>query len=186
MYRNCRPYVLFILCTAILAVIPACDRNDEAPPPIIVVTPQPVRGVIAQTAFSGFFTDVWVGIEVLVSDKGVVDITVDWTEDETWMTVNFGAEECGFVTLEAGDCPFLVDSVGQTPKPRVLFTDLLEPGLYYLYLYNVPRVPGTEVGSDVTEAVSIQLGLTVFPEGASASENPVQLGHPRRLGPPAI
>lgn len=185
MYRNVRPGVLFIVVASLLALAPACDRNDEEPPPIIIETPEPVRGVIAQTAFSGFFTGVWVGIEVQVSNRGIVDITVDWTEDETWMYVNFGSQDCGFVELEAGTCPFLIRSETKDPKPRVLFTEMLEPGLYFLYLYNVPRVPGTGVGSDITEAVGIQLGLTVFPEGL-AEDDAVRLGRPRTLGPPAL
>jgi hypothetical protein len=186
MHRHFRLYAVLILGAALLAPLPASDRNDEAPPPIIIVTPQPVRGVIAQTSFSGYFTGIWVGIEVQVQDKGQVDITVDWTEDETWMWVNFGATNCGFVELESDTCPFLVVSETKEPKPRVLFTELLEPGLYYLYLYNVPRVPGTDIGSDVTESVAIQLGLTVFPEGASGDDDPVRLGRPRMMSQPRI
>ena len=186
MHRTFRPYGLLLFLAALLLPLPACDRNDEAPPPIIIVTPQPVRGVIAQTSFSGYITGVWVGIEVQVQDRGKVDITVDWTEDETWMYVNFGSVDCGFVELEANGCPFLVRSETKDPKPRVLFTESLAPGLYYLYLYNVPRVPGTDIGSDITESVSIQLGLTVFPDTLSGDDDPVRLGRPRILSPPRI
>jgi len=186
LHRNYRPYILLILGAALLAPLPACDRNDEAPPPIIIVTPQPVRGVIAQTSFSGYITGVWVGIEVQVQDRGRVDITVDWTEDETWMYVFFGDTDCGFTELEAGECPFLIASETQEPKPRVLFTEILDAGLYYLYLYNVPRVPGTEIGSDITEAVGIQLGLTVGLDEESGDDDPVRLGRPRILSPPQI
>ena len=80
------------------------------------------------------------GLEVQVQNKGRVDITVDWTEDETWMYVFFGDTDCGFVELEASECPFLIASEMKEPKPRVLFTEILDAGLYYLYLYNVPRV----------------------------------------------
>ena len=104
-HRTYRPYILLILGAALLAPLPACDRNDEAPPPIIIVTPQPVRGVIAQTSFSGYFTGIWVGIEVQVQNKGRVDITVDWTEDETWM----GLEQ------ESGD-----DDPVRLGRPRIL------------------------------------------------------------------
>ncbi|MEE8218290.1 MAG: hypothetical protein V3S03_04930 [Vicinamibacteria bacterium] len=186
MHRHFRLCALLILGAALLAPLPACDRNDEAPPPIIVVTPEPVRGVIAQTSFSNYFTGIWVGIEVLVSNNGKVDITVDWTKDETWMFVYFGDTDCSFVQLEGGECPFFIASETKEPKPRVLFTEILEAGLYYLYLYNVPRVPGTEIGSDVTEAVAIQLGLTVFPEQDSGEGEPVRLGRPRVLSPPQI
>lgn len=186
MHRTFRPYGLLILLAVLIVPLPACDRNDEAPPPIVVITPQPVRGVIAQTSFGGYITGVWVGIEILVQNKGEVDITVDWTEEETWMFVNFGATECTFVELEASACPFLVQSETKDPKPRVLFTESLEAGLYYLYLYNVPRVAGTDIGSDITESVAIQLGLTVFPEGSATVDEPVRLGRPRMMMPPRI
>jgi hypothetical protein len=45
----------------------------------------------------------------------------------------------------------------------VLFTESLDPGTYYLVLYNVPRDPLTGNGSDNTESVALQLGLTVYP-----------------------
>jgi hypothetical protein len=186
MYRNYRPYILLILGAGLLAPLPACDRNDEAPPPIIIVTPQPVRGVIAQTQFSGFQSGVWVGIPIQVQDRGKVDITVNWTHTETWMFVYFGDTDCGFAELEGGSCPFLIASETKEPKPRVLFTEILDAGLYYLYLYNVPRVPGTEIGSDVTEEVSLQLGLTVGFREDAGDDDPVRLGRPRILSPPQI
>ena len=102
------------------------------------------------------------------------------------MFVYFGDTDCSFVQLEGGECPFLIASETKEPKPRVLFTEILEAGLYYLYLYNVPRVPGTEIGSDITEAVAIQLGLTVGLELDSEEEEPVRLGRPRVLSPPQI
>ncbi len=170
----------------LLAPLPGCDREDDAPPPIVVVTPEPVRGVIAATNFSGFQTGIWVGIEVLVSTRGKLDITVDWTSDETWMFVDFGERQCGFVELSAGTCPFLISSETKLPKPRVLFTEILDPATYYLYLYNVPRIPGTEIGSDVSESVSLQLGLTVGFEPLEEGEEPVRLGRPRVLSPPQL
>jgi hypothetical protein len=188
MHRSFRPFVLFLLGAALLAPLPGCDRHDEAPPPIVVVTPQPVRGVIAQTAFDRFVSGAWVGIEVLVSNRGVLDITVDWTSDETWMYVYFGDTPCDAAALTGETCPFLIRSETKDPRPRILYTDLLEPATYILYLYNVPRVPFTEVGSDVTEAVSIQLGLTVGydPLAAGSEGDPVQLGRPLVLSPPRL
>jgi hypothetical protein len=59
--------------------------------------------------------------------------------------------------------PALLSSETKDPKPRVLLTKTLDPGTYYLVLYNVPRDPLTGNGSDNTEAVSLQLGLTVNP-----------------------
>jgi hypothetical protein len=173
----------------LLAPLPGCDREEDPPPPIVVVTPEPVepvRGVIAETSFSGFQTGIWVGIEVLVSTRGKLDITVDWTSNDTWMFVYLGEHQCGFVELSAGTCPFLISSETKLPKPRVLFTEILDPATYYLYLYNVPRIPGTEIGSDVSESVALQLGLTVGFEPREEGEEPVRLGRPRVLAPPQL
>lgn len=184
-YRLTAP-ALVALTVLLLAPLPGCDREDDAPPPIVVVTPEPVRGVIAETSFSGFQTGVWVGIEVLVSARGKLDITVDWTSEETWMFVYLGEAQCGFVELSTGACPFLIESETKEPKPRVILTEVLDAGTYYLYLYNVPRVPGTEIGSDVTESVALQLGLTVGFEPRDDGEEPVRLGRPRTLAPPQL
>jgi hypothetical protein len=175
-----------ILGLAALTPLSGCDRNDDAPPPIVVVTPQPVRGVIAQTSFGGFFSGVWVAIEVPISDRGALDITVNWTSDETWMYVYLGDAPCSYVELEAETCHFLVASETKEPKPRVLYTGVLEAGTYYLFLYNVPRVPGTDIGSDVTETVAIQIGLTVGVDSGATERRPVRLGRPRVVSPPHL
>jgi hypothetical protein len=180
------PATLALLAVLVLAPLPGCDREDDAPPPIVIVTPEPVRGIIAETSFSGFQTGIWVGIEVLVTTQGKLDITVDWGSEETWMFVYFGSVQCGFTELEAGNCPFMIASETKEPKPRVLFTDLIEPDTYYLYLYNVPRVPGTDIGSDVTEAVALQLGLTVGFQPRAEEEDAIHLGQPRVLAPPRL
>jgi hypothetical protein len=163
--------------------LPLLSCGDDTPAqPVVVVTPVPVRGVIAQTAFSGFPSDVWVSIEVQVSQKGTVDGTVDWTFDDTWMYVYFGKQKCDLSTLTAGACTFLVRSETQTPKPRVFTTGQLDAGTYYLYLYNVPKDNRLGIGSDNTEAVSLQLGLTIYPF-TSAGPGALQLGPVRTLTP---
>jgi len=80
----------------------------------------------------------------------------------------------------------MIESETKEPKPRVLFTDILDPASYYLYLYNVPRISGTEIGSDVNESVTLQLGLTVGFEPQADGEEPVRLGRPRILAPPQL
>ena len=67
----------------------------------------------------------------------------------------------------------------------MLYTDELEPGTYYLVLYNVPRDPPTGIGSDNTESVSIQLGLTVSASG-ERSTDAVRLGRPTVVPPPGL
>jgi hypothetical protein len=177
---------LAVLGAMVLAPLPGCDRETGDPPPIVIATPEPNRGVIAQTSFSGFRTDTWVGIEVLVQQRGKLDVTVDWTSEETWLFVYLGTAPCGFVELETGTCPFFIESETKEPKPRILLTDFLDPATYHLYLYNVPRTPGSDIGSDVTEAVAVQLGLTVFFEPRDDGDPPVRLGRPRVLAPPQL
>lgn len=158
--RSCvRPVAIGALAIALAA----CDGDDPARPPIVIVTPAPVHAILAQTSFSGYQSGTWVSLELLLSQEGVLDITVDWTFPSTWMYVYVGSVNCSFAQLSNGTCPFLIRSETKEPKPRVLYSLTLRPGTYYLMLYNVPRDPATGNGSDNTESVAIQLGLTVYP-----------------------
>jgi hypothetical protein len=148
---------------ALFVALASCGGDDTARPPVVVITPEPVRGILAQTSFSGFQSDIWVSLEIILSQKGVVDITVDWTTPSTWMYVYMGRTNCTYQQLAGRTCPFFLKSETKDPKPRVLYTESLDPGTYYLVLYNVPRDPLTGNGSDNTESVGLQLGLTVYP-----------------------
>jgi hypothetical protein len=175
---------LALLAAAAVVPLAGC-QNDSPLPPIVVVTPQPVRGVIAQTSFSGFETDIWVSIEILVSQRGVLDVTVDWTSPDAWIYVYFGQTSCDYAQLAKHTCPFLISSETKTPKPRILTTGTIEPGKYYLVLYNVPRNPATGIGSDATESVSLQVGLTVSASGQRATDV-VHLGRPTVVPAPRL
>jgi hypothetical protein len=169
---------------ALVAPVTAChDETPTRPVSVVVTTPEPVRGIIAQTSFSGFGTDVWMSIPLQLPQKGVLDITVNWTVPTTWMYVDFGDKNCLYDDLANKKCPFLITSEAKDPKPRVLYTDVLQPATYYLFLYNVPYNVHTGIGSNNTEAVSITIGLTV---GGSAQPvgAPVRLGQPVVVGPP--
>jgi hypothetical protein len=180
-----RSFVRVGLGAALAMALAGCGR-DSPVPPTVVITPQPVRGVIANPpALPDFQSDVWFSIPIEFSQSGVLDITVDWTFPDTWMYVYFGKTDCDYARLADHTCPFLIKSETQTPKPRVLYTDMLEGGKYYLYLYNVPRNPRNGTGSDNTERVSVQIGLTVFPSGRR-STNPVHLGRPIVVSPPRL
>jgi hypothetical protein len=169
---------------ALLVALAGCG-GDSVRPPVVVITPEPVRGVIAQSTLSPFETGVWISIELILSQRGVLDITVDWTFPETWMYVYFGRTNCSYAQLAGQTCPFILSSETKNPKPRVLLTETLEPGSYYLVLYNVPRDPRTGVGSDATESVSLQLGLTVSASG-ERSTDAVHLGRPIVISPPRL
>ncbi len=148
---------------ALVVALAGCGGDDTARPPVVVVTPEPVRAILSQTSFSGFQSDIWVSLELILSQRGVLDISVDWTFPNTWMYVYLGKTNCTYAQLSGRNCPFLLSSETKDPKPRVLYTSSLDPGTYYLVLYNVPRDPATGKGSDNTESVAIQLGLTVYP-----------------------
>jgi hypothetical protein len=169
---------------ALLAALAGCG-GDAPRPPVVVITPEPVRGVIAQRSLSGFQTDIWLSIELVLSQRGVLDITVDWTAPDTWMYVYFGRTQCEWAQLNGHTCPFILSSETKNPKPRVLYTETLDPGTYYLVLYNVPRDPRTGIGSDNTESISFQLGLTVSASGQRDTEA-VHLGRTIVIPPPRL
>jgi hypothetical protein len=172
------------LCTAgtLVAALTSCGGDETARPPVVVVTPEPVRAILAQTSFSGFPPDVWVSLELLLSQRGVLDLTVDWTFPDTWMYVYLGNTNCTYDQLSGHTCPFLISSETKNPKPRVLFSESLAPGTYYLVLYNVPRDRRTGIGSDNTEAVAVQIGLTVYP-GDQRVPGGVAIGRTQVLTP---
>jgi hypothetical protein len=161
----------------------ACDGDDPERPPVVIVTPAPQRGVLAQTSFSGFQTDIYVSLEVPLSLRGVLDITVDWTVPSTWMYVYLGNTPCTYAQLTSKTCPFLIRSETKDPKPRVIITESLAPGTYYLVLYNAPRDPLTGTGSDNTESVAVLLGQTVSPLTSQASGAAVSIGRPQFIHP---
>lgn len=167
---------------ALFAALVACDSGETVRPPVVVVTPEPVRAILAQTSFEGFQSDIWVSLELLLSQRGVLDITVDWSFPNTWMYVYLGNTSCSYAQLSGRTCPFILSSESKDPKPRVLFSRKLDPGTYYLVLYNVPRDPLTGNGSDNTESVSLQLGLTVEP-GDLRAPGAVSIRRTQVIGP---
>jgi hypothetical protein len=169
---------------ALVCALGACG-DDSPRPPVVVVTPQPVRGVIAQTSFSGFDEGLWVSIDVVLSQRGKLDVTVDWHYASTWMYVYLGNVKCDYTQLSENKCPFMISSETKDPKPRVLRTENLDPGTYYLVLYNVPYSWWTGIGSNNQETVSIEIGLTVGAEGQRSTE-PVRLGSPKVIAPPRL
>jgi hypothetical protein len=166
---------------ALVAALAGCGGDDSVRPPVVIVTPEPVRAILAQTSFSGFESDTWVSLELILSQRGVLDITVDWTFPDTWIYVYLGNTDCTYAQLAGHTCPFLLASETQNPKPRVLYTGRLEPGTYYLVLNNVPPYRPTGIGSHNNEAVAIQLGLTVSPGDAQAP-GAVQIGRAHVVG----
>ncbi len=168
---------------ALLLALAGCGGDSPAPP-LVVITPEPVRGVLYGGSYSQA-NDEWLQFPMDLSQRGTLDITVDWTYADTWMYVYFGRTNCEYSELADRTCPFLLASETKNPKPRILYTEMLDPGTYYLYLYNVPRDPRKDIGSDNTEAVAVQVGLTVTASG-ERSMDAVHLGRPVVVSPPRL
>jgi hypothetical protein len=173
-----------LLVPLLALAVPLLSCGDDTPSqPIVVVTPEPVRGVLAQTSFSGFQSGAWVAIEIIVSQKGVVDTTVDWSFPDTWMFVYWGDVRCSYAELEKRTCPFLISSETKEPKPRTFVTGMLEPKTYYLYLYNVPKNNRLGIGSDNTESVALTIGQTVYPFTNAPGAGAIQVGRIQTITP---
>ena len=175
-------YVRRSAVVALVLALSACGGDNTTRPPVVVITPAPVRGIIAQTSFQGFQSGIWVSLELILKQKGSLDVTVDWSFPDTWMYVYLSKVNCTYEQLSHNGCPYFVKSETKDPKPRVLYTDSLDPGTYYLVLYNVPRDPGTGQGTDNTETVSVQIGQTVYP--FTKAPDGVSIGRVQVVSPP--
>jgi hypothetical protein len=171
--------LLIAAVAALLLPFAACNTSDTPPYPVIEVTPLPVQaahGVIATGSQRNFASGVFVMYPIELTVGGVLDITVDWTFPSSWIYVYFGQTHCTYEDLAKRTCPFLISSETTKPKPRVLYTNTLAPGKYYLVLYNVPWDARTKTGTDATETVIFRIGETVAAE--SGERQPVLLGRP--------
>lgn len=187
--RGLRRHIPVLAVIALPALYVGCTEDNPTRPPIEVVTPPPpqsARGVIATVSFGEYQPNVWVTIPIQISQHGFADITVDWTLPDSWIYVYFGQTACTSRLLYSAQCPYLLASEAQKPKPRVLITGPLDPGTYYIYLYNVPlsvKTPG--IGSSNVEAVSIQVGLTLN-ASSGRSGQVIRLGRPTFVPPPGL
>lgn len=177
MKRSVRGFLVSVLLGGLVLGIPACKKST-APSPIATPTPAPVpvRGVIAQFSFDQFASGIYVGIPLPLSQGGILDVTLDWTFPDSWMFVYIAKGTCTFEQLDGKTCPYIVTSEVQFPKPRVVSTTPIPPGTYSLILYNVPKTKGSAIGSDNTEGVSCQIGLTVgVPIPTTQAVTPIQV-----------
>jgi hypothetical protein len=175
-----------VLAASCAVPLVSCSEDTTTRPPVVVVTPAPVRGVIAQTSFSGFEPKMWVALPVQITQRGVLDIAFDWQYPDSWIYAYFGNTKCEYDQLVSQSCPFLLASETQLPKPRLLVTGTLEPGTYYVVFYNLPKGDRSDtVGSWNVEAVSLQLGLTVGGSSLGGGET-VRLGRPTFFSAPRL
>ncbi len=170
---------LLLVAAALALLLPfaACSRDFEPPFPVVQVTPlTSAHALYASGSKQDFHSGEYMMYPIELTVAGVFDITVDWTFPSSWIYVYFGETRCGYDELAQGTCPFLISSATTTPKPRTLVTEKLAAGQYYLVLYNVPWDVRTRTGTDNTETVVFQIGLTVTSE--SGERVPVRLGQP--------
>lgn len=179
MMRFVRGCVLVVVAGGAM-FLPAC--KEETTPTAVSPPPQTARAVVAVTSFTGYPPDVYLGIPIPLAQAGILDFTVDWTFTNTFMEVAFGTQNCTFPDLTANRCPFVVATKGTTPKPRVIVTQPVAVGTYYLYLYSKPYKKLDGTGSDNIEAVSLQIGLTV---GEGITPRSLQVA-PSRLQAPVV
>ena len=155
-----------------------CHKSTTNPTPVATPTPPPVRGVLGTISFDRFETDVYVGVPLPLSQGGILDVTVDWTYQDSWIFVYIAKGTCTYDQLSKKTCPYIVSSETQFPKPRVVVTPPIAPGTYTLVIYNVPRNTVNRrlgIGSDNIEAVSFQIGLTVGVPGTPTAVAPIPL-----------
>jgi hypothetical protein len=169
--------LLVAVALALLSSFVACSSDDTSSYPVVQVTPIPsVRSPYASGSHQNFASGDYLMYPLPLTVSGVLDVTVDWTFPTSWIYVYFGETRCSYEQLAGRTCPFLISSETQQPKPRVLVTQKLAAGQYYLVVYNVPWNVHTKTGSDNTETVIYQANITVFTE--SGARVPIRLGEP--------
>lgn len=159
-----RGILLPVVVAASVWGLPGCKKSSTAPTPVATPTPAAVRGVLGTLSFDRFQPGAYVGIPLPLAQGGVLDVTVDWTYQDTWMYVYIARGTCNYDQLAGKTCPYILSSETQFPKPRVLVTPPIAAGTYSLVLYNVEKTKVNRrlgIGSDNIEAVSFQIGLTV-------------------------
>ena len=141
-----------------------CDTNPMGPGcTTTTTTTQPVqtRSVIRTDSCTGIGVNFLCFFDPLTtSQRGDMDVTVDWTFPEDSIQVMVSNGPCTLEQINASTCPMIGTSTASNlPKPRLLTIKGVAAGTYQLYVGN--RGPKTE-------SVSIQVGLTT-PGTASAS-----------------
>ncbi len=177
MMRFGRGILLPVVVVGSVLGLPGCNKST-APTAVATPTPAPVRGVLGTISFDRFDTDIYVGVPLPLSQGGILDVTVDWTFQNSWIYVYIAKGTCTYEQLAKKLCPYIVSSETQFPKPRVVVTPPIAPGTYTLVIYNVPATKENKklgIGSENVEAVSFQIGLTVGVPGTPQSVVPIPL-----------
>jgi hypothetical protein len=141
----------------------SCSTNPTGPgcPPPPTTVPAQTRNVIKTGSCEGLDPNVLCFFDPFTtSQRGDMDVTVDWTFPEDNIQVMVSSGTCTLDQINASQCTFITSSqASTTPKPRVLTVRAVAAGTYQLYVGN--RGPKTE-------SVSVQIGLTTPGSASSA------------------
>jgi len=173
-----------VLATALILAVSfgACSSSNDnncgtnptgpgcSPPP--TTAPAQSRSVIKTASCTDLGVNFLCFFEPFTtSQKGDLDVTVDWTYPEDRIQVMVSGGNCTLDQINGGQCNYIVSSpAATTPKPRVLMVKAVAAGSYTLYVGN--RGPQLE-------SVSIQIGLTT-PGTALSSQG---VGRPEAVQP---
>jgi len=152
--RRGRVITLLLVLTAT-----GCGGSSSPVTPTPPTPALPTRAVVVQGGFQ-LAADYHDGVWFSTTRLGTLDITVDWTYSDSVVWIYVGQGTCTEIQFQAGQCPFIAQSLVATPKPRVLTLPSLAAGPYTLFIYN---------GSQRPESVAFIVGLT-----AEASAQGVQ------------
>ena len=139
---------------ALLLLIATTGCGGDGPTsPVVPPQPTPVPPTRALVAQGGFDlpADYYKGLWFTTTRPGTLDITVDWTYTDSVVWVYVGQGTCLDAQIQAGQCPYIFQSVLALPKPRVVTLPNLGAGPYTLLIYN---------GSTRPESVAFTVGLT--------------------------
>ena len=115
--------------SALLAVLPACGRDDGDGMTPSTLAPEPTRTQIAGGTFNvvgtpeanrnGFLVDIAAG-PVPVPGAGTLEIVADWTFASNDLDILLYSGSCNALQAARGECPIVSRTTGATTKPERL------------------------------------------------------------------
>jgi len=155
---------------------PNCNTNPTGPgcPPPPPTTPAQVRTILHTGSCNGLDVNFLCFFDPFTTtQKGDLDVTVDWTFPEDSIQVMVSTGSCTLEQINGVQCNFLTTSLAATtPKPRILTVKGVAAGTYQLYVGN--RGPKSE-------SISTQVGLTT--PGSATSATSTSGGRGDAVGP---
>lgn len=146
-----RPWIAICALVSVASLGGCGGESPTTPASPATPTPVPVTRTVVLQGSQAIPADWHYEWWFTTTRAGTLDITVDWTYADSTVWVLLAQGKCDEQALNAGQCQWLIQTQGSTPKPRALTLPSAAAGQYTLYIYNGPKQP---------EAVSYQVGLT--------------------------